>query len=78
MFKIAETSRTDAFCVSDNQMVKEGDPRNRQRLFYITTDHNICVMVSTRHLDGYAQESPTAHNILIRYSPLRVGRLRFG
>ena len=34
---LTEAFKTDAFCVSDNQMVING----RQRLFYITGDRNI-------------------------------------
>ena len=52
---MAVASRIGAFDVGNDQMIMKIDPRDCKRLFYVTGDRNMRVMVSNRHLDDYAQ-----------------------
>ena len=78
MLQKAMAFKTDAFCVNNNQMVVKGDTHDRKQLIDITSDRNTCVMVSTRHLDDFVQGSLIAHDVLMQYSPLCMGRSWFG
>ena len=42
-------------------MVINGHSHDREQIFHITSDRNIRVTVSTRHLDDFVKESPIAH-----------------